>query len=226
MSDRYLYLLLNVATISIPFLASFYKKAPFYKTWKRVLPALLFPLILFIVWDVWFTRLGVWGFNPKYLSGVYLLNLPLEEWLFFITVPYACLFTYFAIKYFKRLPPSPKWLALTLGIITFFIGFIFHQQQYTFFTFFGLGLVFLIIYFAEWPYLYQFFLSYAVTLIPFFIINGVLTGSWIQDQVVWYNDLENFGIRLGTIPLEDAFYGMFLLMLNTLIWEGFNTQPK
>ncbi|MEQ9231795.1 MAG: lycopene cyclase domain-containing protein, partial [Cyclobacteriaceae bacterium] len=59
-------------------------------------------------------------------------------------------------------------------------------------------------------------------------INGILTGSWIEGQVVWYDDEENFGIRLGTIPVEDAFYGMLLLMMNTVIWEELtpSTQPK
>ncbi|GIR49788.1 MAG: hypothetical protein CM15mP58_18850 [Burkholderiaceae bacterium] len=48
--------------------------------------------------------------------------------------------------------------------------------------------------------------DFLVMLIPFFIVNGVLTGSWIVDQVVWYNDTENLGLRISTIPIEDGIY--------------------
>ncbi|MDO7698288.1 MAG: lycopene cyclase domain-containing protein [Schleiferiaceae bacterium] len=55
-------------------------------------------------------------------------------------------------------------------------------------------------------------------LIPFFITNGVLTGSFIADEVVWYNDAENLGIRLFTIPIEDVSYAFSLLLFNLLIY--------
>ncbi len=227
MPDRYLYLTLNICTILVPFIASFYPKAPFIGTWKRIVPALTLPLAIFIVWDVIFTRWGVWGFNPVYLSGIYLVNLPLEEWLFFITVPYACLFTYFAIKHLKPTTWNGSKIAMILGVVLIILGSIFFRQDYTVTTFIGLGVLLLFLGIKRKPYLGQFFVSYLVILIPFFIINGILTGSWIEGQVVWYNDEENFGIRLGTIPVEDAFYGMLLLLMNTVIWEELaSTQPK
>jgi len=65
----------------------------------------------------------------------------------------------------------------------------------------------------------RFYLSYAVILIPFFIINGILTGSWIDGEVVWYNNHENLNVRIGTIPVEDIFYGMLLIWLNVAVYE-------
>ena len=56
-------------------------------------------------------------------------------------------------------------------------------------------------------------------MIPFFLVNGILTGSFIQDEIVWYNNTANLGLRIGTIPIEDFFYAMLLLLSNISIFE-------
>ena len=57
-----------------------------------------------------------------------------------------------------------------------------------------------------------FFATYLVVLIPFFIVNGMLTGTGIEDQVVWYSNAENMGLRMGTIPVEDTIYNLGMLL--------------
>src|SRR5210317_1835287 len=95
----YTYLLINLFSILIPFIASFDKRLDFYKQWKFLFPAIIITLAFFISWDVLYTYLGVWGFNPKYLTGINLINLPIEEWMFFVAIPYSCVFTYYALNY-------------------------------------------------------------------------------------------------------------------------------
>jgi lycopene cyclase domain-containing protein len=64
-----------------------------------------------------------------------------------------------------------------------------------------------------------FWLAYFVHLIPFLIINGVLTGIATDKPVVWYNDNENIGVRIFTIPVEDTIYALTCLLLPITVME-------
>ena len=63
-------------------------------------------------------------------------------------------------------------------------------------------------------------------LIPFFIVNGILTGTGIDEPVVWYNNAENLSIRILTIPIEDIFYGFELIILTIYFQELFKIRFK
>jgi lycopene cyclase domain-containing protein len=62
---------------------------------------------------------------------------------------------------------------------------------------------------------------YAISCLPFVVVNGLLTGSWIEGEIVWYNNAHNLGIRLGTIPIEDLVYSMMMLLSNVFWFEIF-----
>jgi lycopene cyclase domain-containing protein len=223
LNSKYLYLTINLLSISVPFIASFYSKAPFFKKWKYLWIAILIPGFLFVVWDEFFTRAGIWGFNPEYLTGIYIGNLPLEEILFFICIPYACVFTYFALDHLiKKDPlwPHHEIISSILIVVLLVVGLYHIDKAYTSSTF--LLLAFFIAFEMlkrRVRYLSRFYFTYIFILIPFFIVNGILTGSFIEGEVVWYDNTENLNIRLGTIPVEDIFYGMLLLMMNVSIFE-------
>lgn len=188
---------------------------------------MILTLVIFIIWDVIFTGQGVWGFNERYLVGQSLFNLPMEEYFFFISVPYASVFTIYVIEaYFPafRLNNSQvRWVTIFLVLFLLAVAVINIDRVYTsvnfIFTIGIIGLVFL----TRPALLSRFYISYLVILIPFGIINGILTGSFIEDQVVWYNDQENLGFRIGTIPFEDIFYGMSLILLNYYLMEIFRS---
>ena len=99
--QHYLYLLINVFTLSIPVARSFDQRAPYYKLWKPLFLSITLVGAFFIVWDVIFTINGVWGFNDDYLVGFRIFHLPIEEWLFFVCVPYSSVFIYFVLNFFE-----------------------------------------------------------------------------------------------------------------------------
>lgn len=226
----HLYLLLDLASLSVPFLFSFHPKLKFYKLWKYFFPATFIMMAFFIPWDILFTQNGIWGFNERYLSGINLGILPLEEWLFFICIPYACLFTIYA---FKNLLPKFSLSNKNTAIIYFLLQTIlittllyFYDKWYTAINF-GFAIVLLALVFNyKREALNVFFPVFAIILIPFFIVNGFLTGSWIHEEVVWYNNAENLGIRIGTVPIEDSIYALGMLLTVFILMEKFKEKDN
>jgi len=224
----YLYLLLNLTSVSIPFLYSFEKHMRYIQYWKAIFLATILVAVPFIIWDIIFTKLGVWGFNSAYHLNINLLGLPLEELLFFICIPYASIFIHYAFQYFFKNVQLPsklvQFIVLILIIIAVLIVVFFNEKLYTLVNFSVLLLLLLFAIFTKNNYLNRFFISFILILIPFFIVNGILTGSFIESEVVWYNNEENLGIRLFTIPVEDVFYAFNMLYSNLLLIELFKTK--
>ncbi|WP_439881942.1 lycopene cyclase domain-containing protein [Pontibacter sp. MBLB2868] len=216
----HIYLYLNIFTILFPLLLSFDKKVAFYRNWPALWPAILVNAAIFIVWDVLFTKAGVWGFNEAYLTGIYFFNLPLEEILFFITVPYACVFIYdVLIAYVQKdiLQPYAKIIAFVLLLVLPLIAIFNIGQLYTSITFILLAIVHLVhLRYFNTHYLGRFYMAYLVHLVPFLLINGVLT----YLPVVWYNDNYNLGLRIISIPVEDTMYSMLMLLITISVYEG------
>jgi len=222
--EHYLYLAINLGSVLIPFIATFDRRLRFQRQWRFVFPAIFLTMLVFIPWDMLKTSLGVWGFNPRYLSGCYLGNLPVEEWLFFVTIPYSCLFTYHALKHLIKRDLVAGYaglINLITGLAFLLIGLSNLQRLYTSASFISAGLFLLFHSFClKKDYTGRFFLMYVVTLLPFFLVDGLLTGSLIPEEVVFYDNSQNLDIRLGTIPLEDMVYGMLLLLMNVSWYES------
>jgi lycopene cyclase domain-containing protein len=218
---QYTYLLVDIGCILVPFLFSFHPRLQFHKEWKYILPAYTITALFFIVWDMIFTGRGVWWFRADYLLGINVYNIPLEEIFFFICIPYACIFTYHSLKV---LIPNNPWfkfrniLNILLIIISLTMVILGWGRDYTFWT----GLFNLILFsITYWKKIdISFILLSYIAVIPFFLLsNGILTGSFLEAPVVNYNDAENLGIRIFTIPIEDTMYGFLFIALVALGYE-------
>lgn len=220
------YLLINFLTVLFPVILSFDKRVRFFQSWKYIFPGLFISGLLFLFWDYLFTIYGVWSFNPDYVKGIYFLNLPLEEILFFVTVPFACIFIYECLNYYiKRdlLESVSVYITYLLIVLCAVLLVLFYDRVYTLITY-GLLLVILLIaqFVLRLKFLSRFYLAYLVSLIPFYIVNGLLTSI----PVVMYNNEENMAFRVGTIPFEDHFYSMAMLLLNIMFFEYFRKRTK
>lgn len=223
---KYTYLLLNVFTILIPLLRSFEGRLQFYKKWPALFPAITITAIFFLVWDYFKTHYGVWGFNPQYVMGYYFFGLPVEEILFFITVPYACAFIYETVAYFSNSRLNRlrlKWPVRVIGVLMFAASLLLFGKAYTFSVLFIGGPVFIAATFLmDNTAFARLLVTYALSLLPMAIVNGVLTAL----PIVIYNNAENLNLRLGTIPVEDFIYSSILLSMNFSLYEWQKRKVK
>lgn len=222
----YTYLLINLFTILGPLALSFDKKVAFYKKIKYLIPGQIITAILFLIWDHWFTVWGVWGFSDPYITGIKLGVLPLEEIMFFFTVPYACIFIYECLNIYFPSDPFKKavpFLNLLIIALCVFLLINFYNKLYTAITaLFTLFFMIQQVVIGKRNFLGQYYRAYLVALIPFLIVNGILTSL----PVVWYNDTQNLGIRIYTIPADDLLYNFLLFIMNISFYEFFQRKFK
>lgn len=214
-----LYAWLMIGSLAGPLLLSFDKKVSFYKWWPALFAGIFINGLFFILWDSWFTKAGIWSFNSDYVASTRWLLLPIEEWSFFIVVPYCSIFIYACCKaYFKNIFFSKikNYINLSFLVLLLFALLFYHQQRYTFYNcLFAFVLLSLHHFYFKKSYLAYFWMAYFINLIPFLIINGVLTAK----PVVIYNSAEIIGPRIYTIPIEDSVYALTCLLLPITIME-------
>lgn len=222
MDSPFLYVIINALVISVPLILSFDKKVHFYTYWRSIIPAIVIVATGFLAWDVYFAHAGYWGFNERYLSGLAMFGLPLGEWLFFFTVPYACLFIYACLKaYVGTWIDRGKWawFLYVLTIVSALILVLNFGKAYSVSASI-LALIILVWLRVKQPeYIHQLSFAFILCFIPFLLTNGILTGSFIEEQIVWYNADAFSGIRITTIPLEDFIYAFDLIGLNIILFE-------
>jgi lycopene cyclase domain-containing protein len=216
---NYYYLLFNIIILAGPLAFSFEKRIHFISHLWRTLLAVLPVLVLFVLWDAHVAGRH-WFFNPDATLSLRILGLPLEEWLFFLTVPYASLFVWENVRLLVRDKIFPFlgfvrmifYCALPLGIVLFGRG-----KEYTSLTLIITGLTALLDYILRtnlllhartWMYL-------AVITMFLLLFNGFLTAL----PVVTYGTTYQLDARIITIPIEDFFYGYSMVMLTTILYE-------
>lgn len=218
--NNFTYLIVLAASVLVPFILSFDKNVQYYKSLKYIMPAIVLTAILFWIWDIRFTAAKVWCFNPEYTIGTSIKGMPIEEWLFFIIIPYSCVFIYEVLKFYlknQEYPNTFRIFSLFLVVGFALISYFFRHQAYTFLTFLFSAIYLAYIVFSKRfkQCLTKFYFCYLGSLIPFMMVNGILTSL----PVVQYNSAHILNIRIINIPVEDFSYLFLMLLLVITIYE-------
>jgi len=216
--------------ILFPFLLSFKWKFKYYKFWKPLFASIFIVGLSYIIWDAIVTYRGDWAFNYKYLNGISFLGLPIEEILFFIVVPYSCIFIYENLNYFlkEKTIPFNKYFYYLIIIILIIGGLIFYHQDYTILALFSCAFFFVIAIFFKQDLLKSrnYWLYIVISMIPFVIFNYLLTSIPIvtyNPNAIWGGDGVWNG-RFFTIPIEDFFYNFSMLSFYLLLYLYFKKR--
>jgi len=96
------YMLVLILSGIVPFLLSFFPPLRFYRNIRALFCSILLILVIFGAWDIFAAFRGHWHFNPAGVWKLRIINLPAEEVLFFIIIPFCCIFTWEAINYIRN----------------------------------------------------------------------------------------------------------------------------
>jgi lycopene cyclase domain-containing protein len=207
---------------------SFHKKIRFNRHFVAFLKSAVLVSIPFIAWDIWFTHSGVWWFNHTYTLGKSIAGLPVEEWLFFICVPFSCVFTFYCLDKFldlswaDRFSPYLVWLITITCVV---VAILFYDRMYPVVTAIATCITLVLLHLKGRVNLIgRATLVYLLLMLGFIPVNGVLTGTGLESPVVNYNPDEIINARILTIPVEDFVYGFTLFILNLYLFSLFTAQ--
>lgn len=201
--------------------AFFYKKTVWPK-FKPLLLSILIPAFVFIIWD-FFAVNNFWYFNPLFITGIKIFDLPFEEILFFFTVPFASLLIWINIwNKFKNKNIIFKFPHKAISLILILLGFVMVVLglYYSAVTLFVLAVAIALDCYLKANLLnnYLFYIFLIIVVALTLIFNGYLTAR----PIVTYNEMLKTNINVYTIPLEDIFYGGTLILLNAIFYKKFS----
>lgn len=216
------YLIFNLIIFFSPIFASlFYPTKINYPTNLQALFSILISSLIFIFYDNKVTNKW-WRFNKKYILGLKIFRLPIEEILFFFSVSFSSLTIWLNLKNFSNL--SIKNSSFTLFYIIIFI--LYHllylktKKPYPkFVNFFYLFIfIFDILFKTNLVFSLNFLIFTIIILLLTLIFNFYLT----KRPVVIYDEKIKSGIKITSIPVEDILYGINFIYLTTLLFEFFS----
>ncbi len=228
------YLILDILILAFPLLFSFKWVFPFYKNYKPLAASILIVGGIYIFWDILVTWRGDWWFNHEYLVdlGFTIGGIPLEEALFFVVVPYSCIFIYENLQFFftDQEIPFNKIIYYGIAILFAVMGLLFYHQDYTILALLSASSFLLIAatWFQDLLRSRNFWFYILISFVAFIIFNYLLTSIPIvlyNPNAIWGGTVEQIWYgRFITIPFEDFFYNFSMLSYYLLVYQYFKRR--
>ncbi len=218
--QNYWYLLLLFIMAVVTLFLFVKKTIVFFTEIKYMIPAIIFSGAIFILLNLRLLETGIISFNSNYLAGKYLLNLPIEEWLFLLIISLFSFSVYILVNVNLANFDKPNLFLIISVILLLFFGFeawISRQKLVPFFIFFLLTVYFGYTIFRNRfkMHLSKFYVSYGIAVIPFFLFKGFLYSL----PVILCENEHILGIRLFNVPIEEFGFFFLLMLINITIFE-------
>lgn len=218
--QHYWYILILFFVASATLLIAVKSPGNFFTELKYMLPAIIFSGTVFIMLNLRFLKSGIITYNPAFLSGSRLLDLPVEEWLFLLLISFLSFAIYQQVKIkFDNFEMPRLFLTVSLVLLVVFglIGWFSRSKPVTFFIFFLLTVYLGYTIFRNRfkQHITKFYIALLISVIPFFLFKGILNSL----PVVLYNSEYNLGIQMYGVPVEDFGYFFLLMLMNITIFE-------
>jgi len=214
---RFEYLLFDALVLLPPLLTGLLVRSPLRRRLPTLFKAVLLVALPFVAWDA-AVEGRHWWFNPRFISGLKLFGLPVEEVLFFIAVPFACVFLWETAFHGEKARPRWSWVQYAVLGCALLSGFAWAVgKEYTAFALGALSLSALLdLALGTGLYASPRFWALQVAVAGLgFVFNGYLTSR----PVVEYGPEYFLGVRIWTVPLEDFFYGAALVGSVTVVYH-------
>ncbi|QIK65996.1 lycopene cyclase domain-containing protein [Nocardioides sp. HDW12B] len=108
MDDRWQYLALMAGCLAVTLPLELFPGVRVYRR-LRTLALVLLPVVaVFVVWDLVGIARDHWSYNPRFVTGIELGPMPLEELVFFVVIPICTVLTYEAVGSVLRIARSAR----------------------------------------------------------------------------------------------------------------------
>ncbi len=219
------YFALLLIYLAIPVLLGAIQKIRFAVRLPYLLPAAVFAGAIFIMLNKRFVESDIWTFNADYLSGIFLLNVPAEEWVALLLIPLSSAYIYEWLKMrTEQFEQSNLFVGVSLVFFVFsaIVAYFFRQSIVTFFIFFLIAIYLGYTVFRNRfkKHYTTFYLAYFISLIPFAVVSFISNSL----PILVFNTDHIMGLTGFGVPIERMAYLFLLLLINTTIYEYLNER--
>ena len=215
---EFTYYIFNIIVFLPVLILSFMTDVKPHRHIRGLFAGYLLVSVPFMIWDVWATSAGHWGFNSEYVTGPYIFNVPLEEYLFFLTVPFALVYVWGVVK--KHV--TDKALAGILPLLVFgavaaisiWTLVAYWENGYTRSAMIAALIATVAAATSRLAYTKRFWTFQVILLGLFMIFNSILT----MLPIITYGQDAIIGLNVGTIPVEDFFFNFAFATLFLLVY--------